>query len=60
MEKTKLYIIRKLMMITTNHELQDISEFVSNAISRECDEDDKDQEEFAKWKKERVVEREVA
>jgi hypothetical protein len=42
------------MMITTNHELQDISEFVSNAISRECDEDDKDQEEFKKWKEERV------
>jgi hypothetical protein len=55
MEKTKLDIIRKLMMITTNHELQDISEFVSNAISRECDEDDKDQEEFAKWKKKREV-----
>lgn len=55
MEKTKLDIIRKLMMITTNHELQDISEFVSNAISRECDEDDKAQEEFKKWKKEREV-----
>ena len=54
MEKTKLDIIRKLMMITTNHELQDIREFVSNAISRECDEDDKDQEEFKKWKEERV------
>ena len=54
MEKTRLDIIRKLMMITTNHELQDIREFVSNAISRECDEDDKDQEEFKKWKEERV------
>jgi len=54
MEKTKLDIIRKLMMITTNHELQDIREFVSNAIVRECEEDDKDQEEFKKWKEERA------
>ena len=50
MESLKLDIIRKLMMITTNHELQDINQFVSNAISRECDEDDKDQAEFKKWK----------
>jgi len=35
-----LEIIRKVLMLTTNKELQDMREYVSNAISRECDEDD--------------------
>jgi len=45
-----LEIIRKVLMLTTNKELQDMREYVSNAISRECDEDDREQEEFQKWK----------
>ena len=50
MEKLKMEIIKKVLMLTSNHELQDVREYVSDAISRECDEDDKDQEEFKKWK----------
>ena len=41
-------------MLTSNHELQDLREYVSNAISRECDEDDHDQELFKQWKKDQA------
>tara|TARA_Y100000310_G_scaffold130137_1_gene129316 strand:- start:240 stop:410 length:171 start_codon:yes stop_codon:yes gene_type:complete len=50
MEKLQMEIIKKLLMLSSNHELQDLREYVSNAISRECDEDDREQEEFKKWK----------
>jgi len=49
-QKLQLEIIKKVLMLTTNKELQDMREYVSNAISRECDEDDREQEEFQKWK----------
>ena len=54
MEKLKLEIIKKVLMLTTNKELQDMREYVSNAISRECDEDDREQEEFQKWKEDQA------
>jgi len=53
-QKLQLEIIKKLLMLTSNHELQDLREYVSNAISRECDEDDREQEEFKKWKEDQV------
>ena len=49
----KLDIIEKVLMLSTNKELQDIRENVRDAISREVDEDDKEQEEFKKWKEEK-------
>jgi len=49
-QKLQLEIIKKVLMLTSNLELQDMREYVSNAISRECDEDDREQEEFQKWK----------
>ena len=53
-QKLQLEIIKKLLMLTSNHELQDLREYVSNAISRECDEDDREQEEFKKWKEDQA------
>ena len=49
-----LEIIRKVLMLTTNKELQDMREYVSNAISRECDLEDKEEQEFKKWKENQV------
>jgi len=50
MEKLKLEIVKKVLMLDTRAELETIRERVLNAISRECDQDDKEQEEFKKWK----------
>ena len=51
MESLKLNIIRRVMMIETKKELQILDGNVRDAISRECDLEDKEQEEFEKWKK---------
>ena len=50
MDKLKIEIIRKLFMLETMEEVRNIRENTSDAISRECDLDDKQQEEFKKWK----------
>ncbi len=50
MEKLQIEIIKKVLMLSTKKELQVIRDNVSDAISRECDQDDQDQEEFRKWK----------
>ena len=50
MDKLQIEIIKKVLMLSTKKELQDIRENVVDAISRECDQDDHDQEEFKKWK----------
>jgi len=50
MEKLKLEIIKKVLMLDTKKELLNMRENVCDAISRECDQDDHDQEEFKKWK----------
>ena len=41
-------------MLDTITELQNVRECVSKSISRECDLDDKEQEEFKKWKENQV------
>jgi hypothetical protein len=53
MNDLKIAIIKKVMMLDTEKELSKIKLDISDAISRECDNDDKDQVEFAKWKAER-------
>ena len=50
MEILKLEIIRKIMMLDTKEELKLVKEYVSDAICREMDLDDKEQDEFKKWK----------
>ena len=50
MENKKLEIIKRVLMLSTKTELEIVRESVMDAISRECDQDDKEQEEFKKWK----------
>ena len=53
MEKQKLDIIKKVLMLSTKTELDTVRENVVDAISRECDQDDHDQELFKQWKADR-------
>ena len=50
MSNLKLDIIKKVMMLDTRLELQNVLNVVGNSISRELDNDEKDQAEFAEWK----------
>ena len=50
----QLEIIKKVLMLSTKKELQDLRENVVDAISRECDQDDHDQELFKQWKEDQV------
>ena len=50
MNNPKLDIIKKVMMLDTRLELQNVLNVVGNSISRELDKEDKDQAEFAEWK----------
>ena len=54
MEKLKLDIIKKVLMLSTKTELDNVRECLSNAISRECDLEDQQEQEFKKWKEERA------
>ena len=54
MQTLQLEIIKRLLMVSTHKELQKINDVVMNSITTELDEDDKEQEEFKKWKEERV------
>ena len=54
MEKLKLEIIKKVLMLSTTTELDIVRDNVMDAISRECDQDDKDEQEFKQWKEERT------
>ena len=53
LNQLRIDIIKKAMMLDTEKELSKIKLDISDAISRECDNDDQDQAEFAKWKAER-------
>ena len=52
-EKTKLDIIKKVLMLNTDKELQVVRNEVSDAICREVDEDHKLEDEFQEWKKQK-------
>ena len=54
MEKLKLEIIKKVLMLDTKTELHNVRECLSNAISRECDLEDQQEQEFKQWKEERA------
>jgi len=54
MEKQKLDIIKKVLMLSTTTQLDIVRDNVMDAISRECDQDDKDEQEFKQWKEERA------
>ena len=50
MNKLKLEIIKQLLMIDTTEWLEKIKQVVVDGICAENDQDNKDQEAFAKWK----------
>jgi len=54
MEKLKLDLIKKVMMLDTIEEVKNLRENVCDAISRECDLEDKNEQEFKKWKENQV------
>ena len=54
MEKLKLEIIKKVLMLDTKAELHIVRELVSHAISRECDLEDQKEQEFKEWKENQV------
>tara|TARA_R110000824_G_scaffold130386_1_gene292208 strand:+ start:36 stop:212 length:177 start_codon:yes stop_codon:yes gene_type:complete len=54
MEKLQLEIIKKVLMLSTRTQLDTVRDNVMDAISRECDQDDKDEQEFKQWKEERT------
>mgnify|MGYP003652598033 CR=1 FL=1 len=49
----KLEAIKKLLMLDTIKEIRNVLDVASEAISRELDLDDREQEEFKKWKSEK-------
>ena len=53
MENNQIKLIKKVLMLDTQKEIDNVLEFVSDAISRECEQDDLDQKHFVAWKKER-------
>jgi|TARA_R110000764_G_scaffold200735_1_gene286014 hypothetical protein len=53
LNQLRIDIIKKAMMLDTEKELSKIKLDISDAISRECDSDDEDRADFAKWKAER-------
>jgi len=55
MNNLKVEVIKKVLMLDTTSELIKVREVVADAISRECDNDDKDQVEFKKWKAEKEI-----
>jgi len=46
----KLEAIKKLLMLDTTIEVRNVLDVLGEAISRELDNDDKEHEEFKKWK----------
>ena len=54
MNDLKIAIIKKVMMLDTEKELSKIKLDISDAISRECDKEDHEEQEFKKWKEDRA------
>ena len=54
MESLKLEIIKKVLMLSTIQEVKNLRENVCDAISRECDQEDHDQELFKQLKEDQA------
>ena len=50
----KLEAIKKLLMLDTKLEVRNVLDLLGEAISRELENDDKEQEEFKQWKANQV------
>ena len=53
MEKQQIEIIKKVLMLSTKSELDIVRANLTDAICRECDNDDKERAEFKKWRAEK-------
>ena len=53
MEQLKLDIIRKVQMLDSKLEVQTVLASITDALSREYDKDDQEEQEFKKWKADR-------
>ena len=53
MNNLKVEVIKKLLMLDTRKELIKVRECISDGISNELDNDEKERQAFAKWKDER-------
>ena len=51
--ENKIDIIKKVLMLDTKKEISNVLNFVADAISRECEQDTLDKEQFEEWKKAR-------
>ena len=50
MNNLKVQVIKKLLMLDTKEALIKVGDCISDAISNELDNDEKDQEAFKQWK----------
>ena len=55
MNNLKVEVIKKLLMLDTKKELIKVRECISDAISNELDNDEKDQKAFEQWKAEKEI-----
>ena len=55
MNNLKVEVIKKLLMLDTKKELIRVRECISEAISNELDNDEKDQKAFEQWKAEKEI-----
>ena len=53
MEKLKLEIIRRVMMLETEEALKTVEDSARDALSHEYDKEEQEEKEFKKWKEEK-------
>ena len=55
MNNLKIDVIKKVLMLDTKKELSKVLDFVGVSISKELDNDEKDQKAFEQWKAEKEI-----
>ena len=55
MNNLKIDVIKKVLMLDTKKELSKVLDFVGASISKELDNDEKDQKAFEQWKAEKEI-----
>ena len=55
MNNLKIDVIKKVLMFDTKEELSKVLDFVGVSISKELDNDEKDQKAFEQWKAEKEI-----
>ena len=55
MNNLKIDVIKKVLMLDTQKELSKVLDFVGVSISKELDNDEKDQKAFEQWKAEKEI-----